>query len=113
MAIVRVLLMLRKQCSLSSCFFVVAVFWMTPVDVAVVTTLLALQIGAIAAVCGVSVVLLLVPMQFYLANRFGLLRRKTAARTDERVRHTSEVVTSISSVKSFAWEPPFWQLVRR
>lgn len=49
----------------------------------------------------------------YLAGQFAKFRGKTAAATDQRVRHISEIIDGISQVKSYAWETPFFDLVSR
>ena len=39
------------------------------------------------------------------------MRRETAMQTDLRVRHMSEVIDGISSVKAYGWEQPFISLI--
>jgi len=49
----------------------------------------------------------------YLAGQFAKYRGKTAAATDQRVRHISEIIDGISQVKSYAWETPFFDMVTK
>ncbi len=51
------------------------------------------------------------PIQIFLAKRFAIIRRLTAIQTDARIRHISEVIQSIPTVKSFGWELPFFNLI--
>jgi hypothetical protein len=51
-----------------------------------------------------------VPLQIWMAKGLARARGATAVRTDVRVRHVSEIIESISSVKAFAWELPFYQV---
>ncbi len=46
-----------------------------------------------------------------LANRNAQYRGRTAAATDQRVRHINEIIEGISSVKSYAWENPFFLMI--
>lgn len=49
----------------------------------------------------------------FLAGQFAKLRGKTAAATDQRVRHISEIIDGIGQVKSYAWETPFFDMIGR
>ena len=57
--------------------------------------------------------LLLIPLQIFLAKRFAAIRSSTAMNTDARVRHISEVIDGIGSVKSYGWEKPFFSLIEQ
>jgi ABC-type multidrug transport system fused ATPase/permease subunit len=39
------------------------------------------------------------------------MRARTAYQTDQRVRHISEIIDGIATVKSYAWEIPFFRLL--
>lgn len=65
------------------------------------------------AIAGVGVTLFFIPVQIILAKRFARIRSRTTRETDKRVRHISEVIDGVSSVKSYSWERPFYELIGR
>jgi ABC-type transport system involved in cytochrome bd biosynthesis fused ATPase/permease subunit len=50
------------------------------------------QLNVASAVAAVGLTALLIPVQLHLAKLFAKIRSKTAAETDKRVRHVSEVI---------------------
>ena len=58
-----------------------------------------------------SMALLINPVQILIAKQFASIRRLTAMQTDLRIRHVSEVIQSIPTVKSFSWELPFFDMI--
>ncbi|XP_017117181.1 probable multidrug resistance-associated protein lethal(2)03659 [Drosophila elegans] len=84
--------------------------WLAPLQTLVVTYLMYQEIG-IAAVLGVSVMLLFIPLQMYLGNKISALRLKTALRTDKRMRMMTELISGIQVIKMYAWELPFERMV--
>jgi ABC-type multidrug transport system fused ATPase/permease subunit len=65
-----------------------------------------------SAFTGVGGTFVLIPIMIVFANKFAAYRGKTAAATDHRVRYISEVIDGIASVKSYAWESAFFQMIR-
>jgi ATP-binding cassette subfamily C (CFTR/MRP) protein 4 len=80
-------------------------------EVLAVIVILYKELNLLSAFAGVSVSILLIPFQMYLATLFTKSRSNTAKATDSRVRFISEVINGISSVKSFAWEKSFYNFI--
>jgi ATP-binding cassette, subfamily C (CFTR/MRP), member 4 len=59
-----------------------------PLETAAVLLMIGLEVGALAAFCGVGALLALVPLQAGLAGTIAGLRTRAAGHTDERVRVT-------------------------
>lgn len=72
---------------------------------------LAFQLNVLSALAGISLIFATLPLQFYIARLFSLMRRDTAQQTDKRVRHMGEVIDGISSVKGYGWEQPFISMI--
>eukprot|EP00056_Hartaetosiga_gracilis_P018850 m.12141 g.12141 ORF g.12141 m.12141 type:complete len:1358 (-) comp7126_c0_seq2:2775-6848(-) len=83
--------------------------WTTPIEVIVCAGFMVSEVGWAAAMSGIGVLVLAIILTFYLGKRFGVLRRRTAGFTDKRVKLTSEVLSSMLSVKAYGWEEPFLQ----
>ena len=81
--------------------------WSGPFDLVVIFGLLASEVGPLAAVAAVAIVVLLIPIQLILGRRFGKQRRVTVDLTDKRMRVVKEVFSSIEAVKTFCWEDEF------
>lgn len=78
-----------------------------------ITIILIYQLNVASAFAGVGVTLLCIPIQMKLAGMFAATRTSIAAATDKRVRFISEVIDGISSVKAYAWELPFFDLISK
>ncbi|GJP82054.1 hypothetical protein CLOP_g12179, partial [Closterium sp. NIES-67] len=81
--------------------------WAAPLELVVVTALIALEVGPQPAFAGIAALLALIPLQALFGHLFAKLRLKTAKFTDARVKMTGEVLSGILAVKMFAWEAPF------
>ena len=66
-----------------------------------------------SAFAGVGTSFLIAPSLIMIAKKFAYFRSHTAMATDNRVRYISEVIDGISTVKSYAWETPFFYLIRK
>ncbi|XP_050740955.1 probable multidrug resistance-associated protein lethal(2)03659 [Drosophila biarmipes] len=86
------------------------ILWLGPLQTLCVTCLMFQEIG-IAAVFGISFMLMFIPLQMYLGHKIALLRRETAMRTDKRMRMMTEIISGIQVIKMYAWELPFERLV--
>lgn len=87
-------------------------FWETSIEVTGIILILIYILNVPAALSGVGVTLFFIPLLLYCGKMFADIRGKTARSTDSRVRHIAEVIDGISSVKSYAWETPFFLLIR-
>jgi ATP-binding cassette subfamily C (CFTR/MRP) protein 4 len=85
--------------------------WTAPMDLIAVVVLLYYRVGLLSTIAGVLVPILCLPLQLWLGKRFRVQRRRTAGFTDERVQHTSEIFSGISSVKAYGWESAFSKVV--
>ncbi|GJQ86168.1 hypothetical protein Trydic_g13445 [Trypoxylus dichotomus] len=86
-------------------------FWITPIQITVVSYFLWEKVG-IASLAGIlSVVLLTLPLQILMGKFSAKFRRKVAVRTDFRVRRMNEIISAIQVIKMYAWEKPFEKLV--
>ncbi|XP_044250789.1 probable multidrug resistance-associated protein lethal(2)03659 [Drosophila takahashii] len=86
------------------------ILWLGPLQTFLVTYLLYKEVG-VAAVFGMSFMLLFIPLQMYLGNQISVLRLETALRTDNRMRIMTEIISGIQVIKMYAWELPFERLV--
>ena len=81
-------------------------FWSLPVQIAVALVLLYAQVG-LALLAGLSVVLLLIPLNALLTKRIAAVSRRMMGFKDRRVALTNELLHHIRSVKLMALEPRF------
>ncbi|KAJ1077368.1 hypothetical protein K5549_015509 [Capra hircus] len=84
--------------------------WVGPLQAIAVTTLLWMEIG-IPCLAGMAVLIILLLVQSCFGMAFSSLRSKTAALTDDRIRKMSEVITGIRTIKMYAWEKSFADLI--
>jgi len=70
----------------------------------VVMAILIAEIGVAPALVGMAFMLLVIPMQNYIAQQIGIIRRKMIHFTDERVKLINEMLQSIRIIKLYAWE---------
>ncbi|KAJ1407363.1 ABC transporter transmembrane region-domain-containing protein [Ochromonadaceae sp. CCMP2298] len=85
--------------------------WVSMLVVAAILIELVFILNVASAFAGVACMVLLIPLMVYFAKRFAQYRGQTAAATDSRVRYISELIDGIITVKSFAWETPFFQMI--
>lgn len=86
-------------------------YWETYLELIAIFVILVYSLSVLPALAGVGTFLILIPPQLKLANDLAAQRTSIAIETDSRVRHTSEVIEGITSVKSFGWEKPFTALI--
>ena len=82
--------------------------WEALLEAALILVLLSFQLTFVSGLAGVGMTVLAIPVQLRVARELSQRRGKVARSTDTRVRFMSEVITGISSVKSFAWENSFF-----
>lgn len=80
-------------------------------ELAAILVILIFQLNIASAFAGIGMTILFIPIQVYLAKQFAKRRTNTAHQTDLRVRYTSELIDGIATVKSYAWENPFFTLL--
>jgi ATP-binding cassette subfamily C (CFTR/MRP) protein 4 len=85
--------------------------WVSLLDLVAILILLIFSLNIAAGFAGAGMSLLFIPIQVYIAKQFAVKRRATGAATDQRVRFISEVIDGVSTVKSYAWENPFYALI--
>eukprot|EP00049_Salpingoeca_infusionum_P016291 m.331039 g.331039 ORF g.331039 m.331039 type:complete len:1527 (+) comp16052_c2_seq5:749-5329(+) len=89
-------------------------YWWTPVlELIACATLIILEVGWLSGMSGVLVLLLSMVVMTYFGKQFAKRRKKTAHLSDLRVTTTSEVFSSMMSIKSYAWEEAFLQKIGR
>ncbi|KAB0345155.1 hypothetical protein FD754_022081 [Muntiacus muntjak] len=86
--------------------------WVGPLQAVAVTALLWMEIG-MSCLAGMAVLIILLLLQSCFGMLFSSLRSKMAAVTDDRIRTMSEVVTGIKTIKMYAWEKSFIELITR
>ncbi|XP_046989234.1 ATP-binding cassette sub-family C member 4-like [Schistocerca americana] len=95
-------------------FDLVSVFihhmWAAPLTAIICMYFLYNEIG-VAGFVGVAVVFVVVPIQAYTGKLSAIFRRRTAFKTDERVRLTDEIISGIQVIKMYAWEKPFSKMI--
>jgi ATP-binding cassette subfamily C (CFTR/MRP) protein 4 len=85
--------------------------WATPLLCIVVAILLIFEVGVVAAIVGLVVLILLLPLQLALGKKISSERQKTIRITDFRVRLMNEILNAIKVVKLYCWERSFSEQV--
>ena len=73
----------------------------------IVVTVLSCVIVGPAALAGIGVMLLLVPLQLAVARSVGKQRKAAMSKTNTRVSVMNEILIAIKLVKMYNWEQPF------
>ncbi|KAK7893415.1 hypothetical protein WMY93_022567 [Mugilogobius chulae] len=84
--------------------------WIGPLQAVVILALLWYEIG-LSCLAGVTILVLMLPVQTWFGKLFGLFRSKSVIFTDNRIRIMNEVVSGIRIIKMYAWEKPFSTLL--
>ncbi|KAF1839042.1 hypothetical protein BDW02DRAFT_515395 [Decorospora gaudefroyi] len=82
----------------------------TPVQV-VVAVFLLYRILGYSSIAGIGMMVILLPINMYVARQFAKIQKLILAATDARIHTTNEVLTNIRIIKFFAWEQRFIGLV--
>ncbi|KAH7087754.1 ABC transporter type 1, transmembrane domain-containing protein [Paraphoma chrysanthemicola] len=82
----------------------------TPVQVVVAVYLLYRILGY-SSIAGIGMMVVLLPINMYVAKQFARIQKLILAATDARIHTTNEVLTNIRIIKFFAWEQRFIGLV--
>ncbi|XP_018785664.1 PREDICTED: probable multidrug resistance-associated protein lethal(2)03659 [Bactrocera latifrons] len=84
--------------------------WKGPTESLIIGYLMYREIG-ISAVIGVAFMLSFIPLQAYVGKKAAYYRRRTAERTDLRVKLMNEIIQGIQVIKMYAWENSFTKLI--
>ncbi|XP_064076906.1 probable multidrug resistance-associated protein lethal(2)03659 [Vanessa tameamea] len=84
--------------------------WIGPLETVLMTIYLYREMG-ISSVYGALTIITVVPFQIFLGTRTSHYRRKTALKSDERVRLMEEIVMGIEVIKMYTWEKPFRKII--
>ncbi|KAF2128447.1 hypothetical protein P153DRAFT_318274 [Dothidotthia symphoricarpi CBS 119687] len=82
----------------------------TPVQVVVAVYLLYRILGY-SSIAGIGMMIILLPINMWVASQFTKVQKLILAATDARIHTTNEVLTNIRIIKFFAWEQRFIGLV--
>lgn len=86
--------------------------WIVPIQTAVVLYLMYITAQNAAPLIGLIVVIIFImPLQAILTKFTAVIRRRTAIRTDKRIKIMSEIINGIQVIKMYAWEKPFQKVV--
>ncbi|EFA03656.1 probable multidrug resistance-associated protein lethal(2)03659 [Tribolium castaneum] len=83
---------------------------LAPIQTVIVLYLLFSTVNT-AAMVGVGLLIVFIPIQFYMGKLTSFYRRRTAQKTDNRIRLMNEIICGIKIIKMFTWEKPFSKLV--
>lgn len=82
----------------------------TPVQ-AVLAVILLYKVLGFSSIAGIGMMILLLPVNMFISNRFAAIQKRILAATDARIHITNEVLSSIRIIKFFAWEQRFMRSV--
>eukprot|EP00026_Physarum_polycephalum_P000563 Phypoly_transcript_00564.p1 GENE.Phypoly_transcript_00564~~Phypoly_transcript_00564.p1 ORF type:complete len:1454 (+),score=273.03 Phypoly_transcript_00564:76-4437(+) len=85
--------------------------WAAPMSIAISIYLLWQELG-VAAMAGLSLMLLLIPLNTTLARKSAANQKILLKRRDNRMRLMNEVLSGVRLIKFFAWEGSFADKVR-
>lgn len=80
--------------------------WSAPLQIALALYFLWDTLGP-SVLAGLAVMIILIPINGYIANMVKILQIKQMANKDERVKLMNEVLSGIKVLKLYAWEPSF------
>lgn len=81
-----------------------------PMQVFIAVVLL-YQILGWSSIAGIGVMVLLLPINYYISSQFSKIQEAIMTTTDKRIHTTNEVLQNIRIIKYFAWEERFCQVV--
>ena len=82
----------------------------TPVQLVLCIVLLYRILGW-SALASILIMVLVMPLNIFIAGQFTKVQKKVMAATDVRIHATNEMLTNIRIIKYFAWERRFGQIV--
>lgn len=84
--------------------------WSAPLQIILAVYFLWAILGP-SVLAGLAVMVVLIPVNGYIANRVKTLHMKQMKNKDERVKLMNEILCGIKVLKLYAWEPSFQQQV--
>ncbi|XP_069079844.1 ATP-binding cassette sub-family C member 8 isoform X2 [Pleurodeles waltl] len=87
-------------------FFLCPNLWAMPVQIIVGVMLLYYLLG-ISALIGATVIMVLAPVQYFVATKLSQAQRSTLEHSNERLKKTNEILRGIKLLKLYAWEHIF------
>ncbi|XP_038620255.1 ATP-binding cassette sub-family C member 8 isoform X2 [Tachyglossus aculeatus] len=87
-------------------FFLCPNLWAMPVQIIVGVILLYYILG-ISALIGAAVIIVLAPVQYFVATKLSQAQRSTLEYSNERLKKTNEMLRGIKLLKLYAWENIF------
>ncbi|KAB0340811.1 hypothetical protein FD754_022808, partial [Muntiacus muntjak] len=88
------------------------IMWIGPLMAITVIILLWMEIGK-SSLVGMALLVIFMLLQIFSGKLFLSLRIKIAAFTDTRLKTMNEVITGIRTIKMYAWEKSFAELITR
>ncbi|KAI6224767.1 Mrp-4 [Aphelenchoides besseyi] len=85
-------------------------YWSTPLQISLALFFLWQQVG-VAVAAGVIVMLLLLPINFFISMQTRKCQLKQMWVRDERTKMMNELLSGIKVVKLYAWEPPMEEVI--
>uniref|UniRef100_A0A672NH57 ATP binding cassette subfamily C member 8 n=1 Tax=Sinocyclocheilus grahami TaxID=75366 RepID=A0A672NH57_SINGR len=87
-------------------FFLCPNLWAMPVQI-VMGVLLLYSLLGVSALIGATVIVVLAPLQYFVATRLSRAQKSTLEHTGERLKKTNELLRGIKLLKLYAWEHIF------
>ncbi|XP_060989038.1 ATP-binding cassette sub-family C member 4-like isoform X3 [Dama dama] len=84
--------------------------WVGPLQAIIVTALLWMEVG-MSCLAGMAILVVILLLQSCVWKLSSSLWSKTAALTDNRIQTISEIITGIRTIKMYAWEKSFIDLI--
>ncbi|KAL2830906.1 hypothetical protein BDW59DRAFT_140932 [Aspergillus cavernicola] len=81
-----------------------------PVQIVIAVTLLYRLLG-FSSFAGIIIMVLMLPVNLFIAKKFSQLQRQILKGTDARIHSTNEILQNIRIIKYFAWEERFQDIV--
>eukprot|EP01041_Mallomonas_annulata_P004968 gene4968-9939_t len=85
--------------------------WTFIFEVSAIVVIISFQLNLYAAMAALSSSLIFIPIQVIVSKQYSNFKSETSKLTDSRVRHISEAIDGITTVKSYGWEIPFYKLI--
>ncbi|KAK4880166.1 hypothetical protein RN001_008312 [Aquatica leii] len=92
------------------CALMMHYVWVGPIQCIIVTYLMYREFE-LSSIFGIFLLLLFIPLYFYLGKMASKFRFKAALKTDNRVRFMNEIIMGIQVIKVYAWEKAIQKLV--
>ena len=85
--------------------------WSAPMQVLITIGLLMRVLQPVPALVGLATTLCFIPINMKVGKKLFATRRALIAKTDKRVKMTTEVLQGIKAIKLYAWEEPYLKRV--